>query len=612
MSQLISVNKLAKSFAGKTLFTGVQFGIFEKDRIGFVGPNGAGKSTLLKILVGLETPDAGEVVKRKGLRLAYLPQTPTFGEGDTLLSALMDSVDHDYDHLHKAYEYLSKLELDQFGEDFMARQLSGGWQKKLAIARELMKDPELFIFDEPTNHLDVTSILWLEEFINSSGWASVVITHDRLFLQRISNKIFDLDPQNPNPLICFNGDYLKYLDEKELLLAGQRSREDKLRNVLTRETEWLRRGAKARQTKQKARIERADDLSSEVKNLADKNRQRNIEIEFKDADRNPQKLIELKNISKKLGERILFQNINFLVTPKTRLALLGDNGCGKSTLLKMIVGEQSPDSGEIYRADKLKISYFEQTRETLNFNQSVLKNICPEGDYVDFQGQYVFGRSYLERFQFPRQQHDLPVGKLSGGEQARLRIAQMMLQKAQVLILDEPTNDLDLNTLLVLQDALSEFNGAVILVTHDRFFMDAVAKEILAFVPVSNTENRIEKFSGYFQWEEWFSQWQQTKQSPQKLSETSDQISVAASEDNNSTAKKKKLSFKDQRDYETIEAKILQLEDELAEKEKLMHLPETVANSSKVSELYTEVSSLQKEIEKLYARWAELEKLVKE
>lgn len=607
MSQLISVNKLSKSFAGKTLFSGVQFGIFEKDRIGFVGPNGAGKSTLLKILAGLEQADAGDVVKRKGLRLAYLPQSPTFKSDETILSALMNAVDDNYDLLAKAYEYLSKLNLIQFGEDFLAEKLSGGWQKKLAIARELMKDPELFIFDEPTNHLDVTSILWLEEFINDASWASVVITHDRLFLQRISNKIFDLDPQNPNPLIVFSGDYLKYLDEKELLLAGQRAREDRLKNVMARETEWLRRGAKARQTKQKARIERAGDLSSEVKNLAEKNRQRNIDIEFKDAERNPQKLIELKNVTKKLNSRILFEDVNYMVTPKTRLALLGDNGCGKSTLLKVIVGSLQPDSGEVYRAENLKINYFEQTRETLNFNQSVLKNICPEGDYVDFQGQFVFGRSYLERFQFPRQQHDLPVGKLSGGEQARLRIAQMMLQKSQVLILDEPTNDLDLSTLLVLQEALREFNGAVILVTHDRFFMDAVAKDILAFVPVSENENKIEKFSGYFQWEEWFSQWEQEQDAKSKKSAT---ISEAGSTEATPT-RKKKLSFKDQHDYETIEAKLQKLEEDLSGKESLMHSAEVMANSKRLEELYKEVSALQGEIERLYNRWSELEALVK-
>lgn len=607
MSQLISVNKLSKSFAGKTLFSGVQFGIFEKDRIGFVGPNGAGKSTLLKILAGLEQADAGDVVKRKGLRLAYLPQSPTFKSDETILSALMNAVDDNYDLLAKAYEYLSKLNLIQFGEDFLAEKLSGGWQKKLAIARELIKDPELFIFDEPTNHLDVTSILWLEEFINDASWASVVITHDRLFLQRISNKIFDLDPQNPNPLIVFSGDYLKYLDEKELLLAGQRAREDRLKNVMARETEWLRRGAKARQTKQKARIERAGDLSSEVKNLAEKNRQRNIDIEFKDAERNPQKLIELKNVTKKLNSRILFEDVNYMVTPKTRLALLGDNGCGKSTLLKVIVGSLQPDSGEVYRAENLKINYFEQTRETLNFNQSVLKNICPEGDYVDFQGQFVFGRSYLERFQFPRQQHDLPVGKLSGGEQARLRIAQMMLQKSQVLILDEPTNDLDLSTLLVLQEALREFNGAVILVTHDRFFMDAVAKDILAFVPVSENENKIEKFSGYFQWEEWFSQWEQEQDAKSKKSAT---ISEAGSTEATPT-RKKKLSFKDQHDYETIEAKLQKLEEDLSGKESLMHSAEVMANSKRLEELYKEVSALQGEIERLYNRWSELEALVK-
>lgn len=602
MAQILSVNNLSKSFAGKTLFSGVQFGVFDEDRIGFIGPNGAGKSTLLKILAGVESADSGEVVKRKGLRLAYLAQTPEFGEDETLLSALTSVCEDPHEGLAKGYELLSKFDLNQFGEDFLARKLSGGWQKKLALARELMKNPELFIFDEPTNHLDVTSILWLEELINNSSWATIVVTHDRLFLQRISNKIFDLDPQNPTPLTSYSGDYLTYMENKDILLAGQRAREDRLKNTLSRETEWLRRGAKARLTKQKARIDRAGDLAEEVSLLRDKNKARQAGIEFSGAERNPKKLIEIKNLTKKINNRILFKDLSYIVGPQTRLALLGDNGCGKSTLIKILVGQSRPDSGSVDRADKLQIAYFEQGRDTLKPEESVLKNICPSGDHVDFQGQFVHVRSYLERFLFFKDQHDQPVKKLSGGEQARLRIAQLMLQKAQVLILDEPTNDLDLRTLSVLQGALEEFNGAVILVTHDRFFMDSAASEILAFIPISPYENKIEKFSGYYQWERWYAE-QGSNQGKGKAQSSGGEAPSAGAE-----APKRKLSNKEKYEFENIESKIQELESQLS------HLEKQSADrgDAKVAqEHYQKIGELHAQIEKMYARWSELEALVK-
>lgn len=595
---LLNTHKLEKAFAGKVLFKNVSLGIEEGDRIGLVGPNGAGKSTLLKILAGKMDSDGGDVTAKKGLRIGFLDQSPTFKPGETILDAILG--DHDYgETIGPAYEWMARLELSQFGDTFLVEDLSGGWKKRVALARELVMNPELVFLDEPTNHLDVTSILWLEEFLARANFATMIITHDRLFLQRVANKIFDLDPKNPNYLFPFSGEYLEYVEAKEVMMAGQDARELVMKNTLRRETEWLRRGAKARLTKQKARIDRAGVLKDDVEELSARNAARTVKIEFKDADRNPQKLMELSHVTKAYDGRVLFKDFSYLVSPKTRMALLGDNGTGKSTLIRILLGQELPDMGEVKRAENLKVAYFEQNRETLNPKLSVLKNICPDGDYVHYQGSYVYARSYLERFQFNRQQADLPVEKLSGGEQARLRIAQLMLNEAQVLVLDEPTNDLDVATLSVLEESLREFNGAVILVTHDRYFMDQVAKEIIALHRNPDGNTSMERFAGYLQWEEWFEGQKELEQQQQK--KAAEAAKAGAGKSN------KKLSFKEKFELENMEATIHGLEAKLQKAQTESILPEVASNAGRVQELYTEIATLQAEIERLYDRWAELE-----
>lgn len=599
---LISTHKLEKSFAGKTLFQNVSLGIEEGERVGLVGPNGAGKSTLLKILAGQLDADNGDVTPKKGLRLGYLEQTPTFKKNDTILEAVLAKCADVHESLAMAYEWIAKLDLAQFGDTFKVEDLSGGWKKRVALARELVLEPELLMLDEPTNHLDVSSILWLEEFISQAPFATLIITHDRLFLQRVTNKIFDLDPRNPNYLLSISGGYIQYLEAKELALHAQEQKEMVLKNTLRRETEWLRRGAIARQTKQKARIERAGNLKGDVEDLSQKNANRVAKIDFKETDRNPQKLIEAEGLSKAYDDKILFKDFNLLVSPKTRLALLGDNGCGKSTLIRLLLGQEAPDSGSVYRADKLQVGYFEQNRETLNPQESVLKNIAQDGDYVYFQGQYVYARSYLERFLFSRHQMDMPVAKLSGGEQARLRLAQLMLNEAQVLILDEPTNDLDVATLTVLEDSLKEFKGAVILVTHDRYFMDQVASQILAFHKTPDGHTSLETFAGYLQWEEWF----ESQKEIQAL-ELKRQQNLKKEAGKNQNLKPVKLSFKEKFELENMETTILSLEEKLSELTAQSVAPEVVSQASKVQDLYTQISATQTEIDRLYARWSELE-----
>jgi len=610
MALLISSYQLEKSFAGKSLFSGVSFGIEDGDKIGLVGPNGAGKSTLIKILVGLTKADGGQVTPKKGLRLGYLPQTPTFKEGETIMEALLSKAHDPDDALALAYEWFARLDLSQFGEEFLVSELSGGWQKRVALARELVAEPELMLLDEPTNHLDVVSILWLEEFLQRAPFAFLMVTHDRLFLQRVVNKVFDLDPKNPNNLLVVNGDYVQYVESKEQLLAAQNKLETVLKNTLRRETEWLRRGAKARQTKQKARIKSAGDLKDDVENLSEKNRNRVAGITFGDAERNPQKLIELNNVSKAYGDRTLIKDFSYLITPKTRLSLLGENGSGKSTLIKMMLSLEQPDSGSIFLSDKVKVAYFEQNRGGLDLTKSVLKNVCPDGDYVYLQGQYVFARSYLERFLFSRQQMDLPVGRLSGGEQSRLRLAQLMLKDASVLILDEPTNDLDVATLEVLGDAIQNFNGAVILVTHDRYFMDQVSQDILSFPRRENPNKTLERFVGYLQWEEaWFAYDQEAAEAEAAaIAKAEADAAKAGAAKGGKTAR---LSFKLKNELEGMEAKILKMETDLEKSQAEAGSPEVVSNAKRLQELHSSMAQLQTDIEQSYARWAELEKMAK-
>lgn len=599
---LVSTHKLEKSFAAKTLFNNVSLGIEEGERVGLVGPNGAGKSTLLKILAGQVQQDSGEVTAKKGLRIGYLEQSPQFAEDIQILDAVLSKCKDVNESMALAYEWLARLDLNQFGGDFLVKNLSGGWKKRVALARELVLEPELLLLDEPTNHLDVTSIIWLEEFLAKAPFATLIITHDRLFLQRVTNKIFDLDPRNPNYLLSVKGDYLQYLETKEQLLQAQEQREIVLKNTLRRETEWLRRGAQARQTKQKARIERAGSLKDDVQGLTVKNQSRVAKIEFKDAERNPQKLIEVESISKSYDGKVLFKDFSYLVTPKTRLALLGDNGCGKSTLIRVLLEMETPDSGVVRQADKLKVAYFEQNRETLNPKESVLKNIVSDGDYVYFQGQYVFARSYLERFLFNRQQMDLPVERLSGGEQSRLRLAQLMLQEAQVLVLDEPTNDLDVATLTVLEESLKDFNGAVILVTHDRFFMDQVASDIVAFHRDRDGNNSLESFAGYLQWEDWYEEQKALEAAELKKQQE------AKKEPAKAVSKPGKLSFKEKFELENMEENITKLEAEVEALQIESANPEVVSNAKKVQEIFESLGKKQYELEKMYERWAELEK----
>ncbi len=592
MSVLLSVHELKFAFAHRVLFEGLTFSVSTGEKIALIGQNGAGKSTLMKIIAGLMDPDSGSVTRGRGLKVGYLPQNPDLDENLSARDAVYQGVasDEDWSGISAAEEAMSRLSIPV---DTRVSSLSGGWKKKVALARELARSPDVLLLDEPTNHLDVESILWLEDFVKASPLCVITISHDRAFLNRVARRTVEVDRRNPGGILSVEGNLDRFFQVKEEYLEAQAAREESLKNVLRREIEWLKRGAKARTTKQKARIDRAEDLKVEVQDLGQKNRQGSVKLEFESSGRGPKKLIEMKSISKAYGDRTIFSDFSLLVTPETRLGLMGKNGAGKSTLIRMIAGVEEADQGELRRADRLEVLYFEQNRETLDPGISVLRTVCPSGETVEFQGRKMHVRSYLDRFLFSGGEVEVMVEKLSGGEQARLLLARMMLRPGNLLILDEPTNDLDLQTLDVLEDCLREFPGAVILVSHDRSFMSAVCDDILAL-----PENV--RFSDVFQWEDWFKREQKRAQDAARAKAQEAVLMQPKLE-------RRRLSYKEQLEFDRMEETILEKETELGELEAHSARPEIVSNSVELLKTTERMGQLQSKIEKLYARWAELE-----
>ncbi len=598
MSPLIGIHDISKSFGAKILFENIRFGIEAGERIGLIGPNGAGKSTLLKILAGKIKPDTGSLSYQRGLKIGFLEQVIVYQDDSTVQETILEGLTHlhktteDWEREALAQKYMAKLSLNP---EAKMSTLSGGWKKRVALAREWVKQPDLLLLDEPTNHLDVESVLWIEDFLAHAPFATLTVTHDRLFLQRISNRILELDRRNPGGLLSIQGSYADYLEIKEQHLNAQQQREAILKNTLRRETEWLRRGPKARTTKQQARIDRAYELQEEVDQLKNLQTTRQAEIEFEKSSL-PKKLLEAKGISKSYGEKSLFSNLNLKLSPGIRVGLLGANGAGKSTLIRVLLKEETPDTGEIHHSEKLKTVYFEQNRESLDLRVSLAKTVCPHGDCVEYRGEPVHVKGYLDRFLFSASQMDLPVGQLSGGEQSRILIARLMLRPANLLVLDEPTNDLDLATLNILQDCLTEFEGAILLVTHDRYFLDQVANRIVAFPPLQQASSgELGIFSDLSQWEAWFEE--KSKPLPKDRKEPTRA---------ESSSTKKRLSYQEQREFDGLEARIEESEKKLLDLQQACDLPENISHAQRLTELAHQMNALQEEIDRLYRRWDEL------
>ena len=626
MPPVLTARDLAKTFGTRTLFTGVAVTLEERERLALIGPNGSGKSTLLKILAGTEHTDEGEVALRRGARGAYVPQAEVFAEGATVRSAVTDALHvgrasgacpqfHDDHEADLAAEMtLGRLGFENL--DQLAASLSGGQRKRLAIAREIAKEPDFLLLDEPTNHLDVDGIQWLEGLLRQSGFASIIVTHDRQFLESVATRIVELSQAYPKGTFSVDGNYTEFLRRKQEFLDGQAKQEQSLANQVRDDLRWLSRGAQARRTKSKSRIDASYDRIDELAELRARNTpQKAAGIEFGATGRQTQKLVHARAITKSLGGKRLFTDLDVVLAPGQVLGLMGPNGSGKSTLIRVLTGELEPDAptadaieaanganvpvswpavGTIKRADKLRTVIFSQHRTELDPSMLLRDALAPQSDSVIYQGRIVHVNTWARRFLFTTDQLKNPVRALSGGEQARVHIARIMLEPADLLVLDEPTNDLDIPSLEVLEASLEEFAGSVVLVTHDRAMLAGLATEILALDGLGGARY-------YTDYDEW-----QRASKPAMAK----RVSEDAPADKPASAgvpTRKKLTYKEQQELATIESTLEPTEAKVKELEATMNEPAVLADHKKLDEICRQHADLQARVATMYERWAELE-----
>ncbi len=601
MPPIINAQGISKSFGANPLFQNVSFTVSEGDRIGLIGPNGSGKSTLLRILGGDVNPDSGDIAVRKRIRLSYVEQDSTFKAGDTIRSVAQSAMEQaalpESDRGTRFAETMGRAGFEDLEAE--ASTLSGGWQKRLAIVEAVVQSPDILLLDEPTNHLDLAGIEWLEDLLKAAAFACVVVSHDRYFLENVATSMAELNRTYPDGLLRVVGSYTRFLEKKEEFLHAQSKRQEALENLVHREIEWLRRGAKARTRKSKARIDKAGELMGELADLNARRRSGTAQIDFSATDRKTKRLIELEEVTCKMGERTLFTGLNCVITAGMRVGLVGPNGSGKTSLLRLLRGETTAASGEIHRADWLRIVYFDQSRE-LDPDITLRRALAPEGDSVVYQDRLVHVASWAAKFLFAGEQLNQPVGRLSGGERARVLIAQLMLQPADVLLLDEPTNDLDIPTLDILEESLLEFRGSLVLVTHDRYMLDRVSTMVLGLDGAGGAG----LFADYSQWESWLEE-------RRELAKNDSRATVSAkggAEGARQSPGKKKLSYLEAREYDSIEQLVADAEQILQEKRVQLEDQEIVSNSERLVTAHAEMEDAQEKVDTLYARWAELEK----
>jgi ATP-binding cassette subfamily F protein uup len=633
---IFTLRSIKKDFGIKELLTNASFSLDEGDKVGLIGTNGSGKSTLLKMIAGMESIDAGDRWVNPGSTIVYLPQQPDLDENHTVLEQVFadsgeqmalvreyeeisDQLSHGKGDTDKLMARLSavseridevdawdletkaKLILTKLGiEDFHAKigDLSGGYRKRIALATALLSEPDVLLMDEPTNHLDALSVEWLQNYLNGYRGALLLITHDRYFLDRVTNRILEIDRGD---LYNYAGNYAYYLEKKALAEESAASTQRKFSGVLRRELEWLKKGPKARSTKQKARIDRIKDMRAEEFKTA------NGKVEIATAGRRiGKKVIELLHISKAYDDRTLIKDFTYNFTPEDRIGIIGCNGAGKSTLMDIITGRIQPDSGTVEIGTTIHIGYFDQHSEDLtpNEDQRVIEYLKSVAELVQTaDGEIITASQMLEKFLFPPIQQYAPINKLSGGEKRRLFLLKVLMSAPNVLILDEPTNDLDVQTLAVLEDYLEDFNGCVIVVSHDRYFLDRTIDMVFALEPGGNLRLYPGNYSVYLDYKK--------AEEAKEIKEQKDKEKLTrASESNNSkakatTSKSTKVSFNDKREYEQLETKIPKLEAEKQEIEKILsnNAPSGFAEVKKLSD---RLAKLTQEIDRATERWLEL------
>lgn len=589
---IINIEHISKVFGEKQVFDDISCGIHQGDKIGIIGINGTGKTTLLKIIAGLEEPDQGQVIFQKGLRVTYLPQSPKFPEHATVLSYVADGADGaDWGRESEAKNALNRLGITDHHEEI--DHLSGGQKKRVALARTLVNPADVLILDEPTNHIDNEMAVWLEEYLNQWKGAIIMVTHDRYFLDRVTNKILEIDH---GKLYSYTANYSQFLELKaqreEMELASERKRQ----SVLRMELEWAKRGCRARTTKQRARLERLEALKNGKAPVRD------AEVEMDSVEtRMGKKTIELHHISKSYGQKKLIDDFEYIVLKNQRLGIIGPNGCGKSTLMKIITGKEEPDQGTVEIGDTVKIGYFAQEVTEMDENQRVIDYIKDVAEYVPTKDGRITASQMLERFLFTPAMQYTPIGKLSGGERRRLYLLKVLMDAPNVLILDEPTNDLDIPTLTILEDYLDSFLGIVITVSHDRYFLDNIADRIFAFEAGGKLAQYEGGYTDYLEAKE--------RKNGTVVRESEESVKKKADRKNwkKDAPEKLKFTYKEQKEYETIDDEIASLEQKIEELDEQMM--QYATNSAKLSEITEQKEAAEAALEEKMERWVYLNDL---
>jgi ATP-binding cassette subfamily F protein uup len=597
-----------KSFADP-LFKDISITLSDNEKMGLIGTNGSGKSTLLKIFAGLESQDAGDLIITKNVRVVYLPQIEKFPDNSTITDVLFDALtDESYDEAQKYKKVERSVNISGFDPDQKVKELSGGMKKRISILKALNYEPDVLLLDEPTNHLDIEGIEWIEGILKKASFAFVLVCHDRYFLENVTNRIVELGKSYPGGYLKIEGAYSRFLEAKRAFLENQIKKEESLSNKMRREKDWLARSPKARTTKAQYRIDDAARLSQELGDVKFRNSQtKNINIDFSGTDRKTKQLIKIRDAGVEFEGRKIFENIDITLSPGTRIGLVGRNGTGKTTFMSTINDTLPLNEGTIKWVDGLKVVTFDQNREQLDQNMTLRKALVPDGDSVVYRDRTVHIVTWAQRFLFSKDQLDLQIKRLSGGEQARILIANLMEKPADVLLLDEPTNDLDIQSLEVLEDSLMDFPGAIVLVSHDRSFLDSLTNHILAFDETKD----VVSFSGYDQWLQSKKNKSKKNNSKKNKSKNQKKVKEKALDKPKKDREKKaaKMSYKDKFELENIEdniAKAEQLVDQVSEK---LNQPEVISDKDKLKSCCEDLDKAKAEVDRLYSRWEELELL---
>ncbi len=604
MPPILNAQSVTKQFGAKPLFKDISFTVDDGARIGLIGPNGAGKSTLLAILAGAVEPDAGDLAVRKRARAAYVPQDSRFAEGLTIRQVLETALGAanvpENEREGRMRELAGRAGFEDLAEG--AATLSGGWRKRLAIVEALVSHPDVLLLDEPTNHLDLAGIEWLEELLKESQFAVVTVSHDRYFLEATSSDIIELNRVYADGLLRVKGNFSRFLEEREAYLESQSRQQESLRNRVRTEIEWLRRGPKARTTKSKARIDTANEMIGKLAAMDSRTTVNSAGIDFGATQRKTKRLVEFIDVACEVEGKRLFAGLNFVLTAGMKLGLVGPNGSGKTTLLRLMRGELEPATGTIRRAEALRMVYLSQMRD-MDEDVTLRRALAPESDGLVYQGRPIHVASWAARFLFTGEQLNQPVRNLSGGERARVLIARLMLQPADVLLLDEPTNDLDIPTLEILEENLLDFEGALVLVTHDRYLLNRVASTVVGL----DGNGRIGQFADYGQWEDWLEEVKATDGEQGATERSTEDPETGTTKDGSSrSVPKKKLSYLEAREFASIEHRVEVSDARLAAARERVEDPAIATDAAGLQQALAELEAAQAENDDLYARWAEL------